>query len=70
MTETFPTTTFEDAKAFIRTAFNKSALDVTTDYETVLGFVRLFKGEREARMAVNQCGFLKPAERKVLEKYL
>lgn len=67
---TFETTTFEGAKTFVRAAFRKSALDVTTDYETVLGFVRLFKGEPEAKMAIDQCAFLSPEERRVLERYI
>jgi hypothetical protein len=57
-------------KEYLRAVFRSSALDVTTSYHTVLGFVRLFKGEPEAAMAVEQCGFLTDLERAVLNKYI
>lgn len=56
-------------KEFLRAVFRSSALDVTASYHTVLGFVRLFKGEPEAAMAVSQCKFLTDREREVLERY-
>lgn len=58
-----------DAKEYLRRVFNNGALDVTRDYLTVLEFVRLFKGEREARIAIDQCAFLDPREKAVLERY-
>ncbi|MCK1322177.1 hypothetical protein IVA94_15000 [Bradyrhizobium sp. 156] len=56
-------------KEYLREVFRSSALDVTASYHTVLGFVRLFKGEPEAATAVAQCGFLTAPERAVLDKY-
>lgn len=56
-------------KEYLRAVFRSSSLDVTASYQTVLGFVRLFKGEPEAAMAVAQCGFLTARERAVLDKY-
>jgi hypothetical protein len=56
-------------KEFLRAVFRSSALDVTASYHTVLGFVRIFKGEPEAAMAVAQCGFLSAREREILHRY-
>lgn len=56
-------------KEYLRAVFRSSALDVTASYHTVLGFVRLFKGEPEAAMALAQCRFLTDRERAVLDKY-
>lgn len=56
-------------KEYLRAVFRSSALDVTASYHTVLGFVRLFKGEPEAAMAVAQCEFLTAREREILDKY-
>lgn len=57
-------------KEYLRAVFRSGALDVTFSYHTVLGFVRLFKGELEAGMAVRQCGFLTPREITALTKYI
>lgn len=48
----------EVPKEFLRDAFQSGALDITGSFETVRNFVRIFRGEMDALVAINQCTFL------------
>lgn len=48
----------EVAKEYLRDAFQSGALDVTTSYMQVRGFVQIFAGEVDALIAIGHCRFL------------
>jgi hypothetical protein len=48
----------EVAKEYLRDAFHSGALDVTSSYESVRGFVHIFAGEMDALVAISHCRFL------------
>lgn len=52
----------EVPKEYLREAFHSGALDVTTSFEQVRGFVQIFAGEMDALVAIQHCNFLSAEE--------
>lgn len=58
----------EVPKEYLRNAFQSGALDITTSFEMVRGFVQIFAGEMDALIAISNCRFLDKAEIDALMK--
>lgn len=56
----------ELAKEFLRDQFHAGTLDVTSSYEQIHGFVKIFAGEMEALIAIDHASFLTDDEKRAL----
>ncbi len=58
----------DSAREYLRAAFMAGRLDLTDSYERLLGFVKIFKGEPEAVIAITESPFLTDYQFKKLKE--